>query len=138
MQKKETFRFFNKRDIFLGIVIFVFFLTSLHVMSYSFNYQYLQKAIFMYCIFTLTAGLFLGINIKEKYAFLVSIPPALVVTILWMINPSWIKCNIIGVIFMLYVFICAPVITLKTVIIICVGMFFYDIVVVYFLDVMGN
>ena len=39
---------------------------------------------------------------------------------------------------MLHVFICAPVITLRTVITTCVTLFFLDMVAVYFLDVMKN
>jgi len=76
------------------------------------------------------------LNINKNLIIILSACLASCLALTWLITRHWLLTNILAVAIIVYLLIILPKFSLKTTLIICSGVLFYDLIAVYFTDFM--
>ena len=132
---------FDDTNIFFKTVIIVaFFAVMFYVMNYFLKIRYFADVFFI--VAGWVASYRVSENIlpmeKDLHKKIISILIACSVILCWIFCKNWLTNNIIAVILFCYISLNIPRISMKLAITICVGLVIFDIIVVYYTDIMAS
>lgn len=130
--------FFNRQNtlvkvllVVLGTLVILFVMTIIITKTTN-----TAQLLFLFISFFSVWVIFYHLGKKKLIFNVLGLVVALMVSFFWLTQPNWLIIDIIGFSIILQLLLALPRISLKNIIIICIGYLIYDGVAVYFLNTM--